>query len=103
MKFKQKRCGLAFCCITKKSSTCNNKKRTKQVFCQISNRRMGKKSNSSKLVTGGIGFIGLGLNARFKNKLWNFIKNAVESRQGQAKKSDDELEDPVEISKGEFD
>jgi hypothetical protein len=39
----------------------------------------GKNIAAAALLTGGIGLIGLGLDAEFKNKLWNYIKESVDS------------------------
>jgi len=39
----------------------------------------GKNIGIAALLTGGIGLIGLGFDIRFQNKLWNFIKESVDS------------------------
>ncbi|MCA2003980.1 MAG: zinc ribbon domain-containing protein [Candidatus Nitrosotenuis sp.] len=39
----------------------------------------GKNIGVAALLTGGIGLIGLGFDVKFQNKVWNFIKNSVDS------------------------
>ena len=45
----------------------------------------GKNFAVAALFTGGIGLLGMGFNLKFTNKLWNFIKDAVESLQNSYK------------------
>ena len=63
----------------------------------------GKKFAVAALFTGGIGLIGMGLNVRFHNKLWNFIKNSVVKLENSAtlteEKKPTDTPDPLTILK----